>query len=60
MVSCVMLLFMTQTRYLTDLSDKEWIVVEPTLPEIKSGGRPRIYSRREILNAIFAIARIPI
>ncbi len=56
-MSCVMLLLMTQTRYLTDLSDKEWIVVEPTLPEVKSGGRPRIHSRREILNAIFYIVR---
>jgi transposase len=53
-----MLLLMTETRYLTDLNDKEWIVVEPTLPELKSGGRPRIHSIREILNAIFYLWRI--
>lgn len=48
---------MTQTRYLTDLADKEWIVIEPILPVVRSGGRPRIHSIREILNAIFYIVR---
>ena len=54
---CVMILLMMQTRYLTDLTDKEWTVVEPALPEVKAGGRPRIHSIREILNAIFYIVR---
>jgi transposase len=52
-----MLLLMTQTKYLTDLSDDEWVIVEPLLPEVNKGGRPRIHPRREILNAIFYTVR---
>lgn len=48
---------MTQTRYLTDLTDKEWLLIESLLPEAKSGGRPRLHSRREIINSIFYIVR---
>jgi putative transposase len=44
-------------RYLTDLTDAEWEIVEPYLPAPKSGGRPRLHSVREILNAIFYILR---
>ena len=57
-MSCVMLLLMTQSRYVTGLIDKEWTVVEPILPELKSGGRSQIHSIHEILNAILYIVRI--
>src|ERR687897_3610940 len=43
--------------YPTDLSDAEWLCLEPYLPTPKAPGRPRVHSLREILNAIFYIAR---
>ena len=38
--------------YATDLSDEEWQILEPLLPPEKSGGRPRKYAMREVLNGI--------
>ena len=43
--------------YPTDLSDQEWALLEPYVPETKRGGRPEKYPKREILNAIFYIVR---
>ncbi len=43
--------------YQTDLSDAEWSYVEPHLPAPKAPGRPRLHTLREILDAIFYIAR---
>jgi putative transposase len=43
--------------YPTDLSDAEWACLEPHLPTSKSTGRPRIHSRREILDAVFYVLR---
>jgi hypothetical protein len=40
--------------YPTDLSDAEWIYIEPHLPAPKEHGRPRIHSPREILDAVFS------
>ena len=48
---------MQQQRYYTDLSDAEWTIVKPYLPEHQRRGRPWTHSRREILNAIFYIIR---
>jgi len=43
--------------YPTDLSDAQWKCLEPHLPAPKQRGRPRIYSPREILDAIFYVLR---
>jgi transposase len=43
--------------YLTDLSDAEWSYLESYLPGPKPNCRPRIHSPRQILNAIFYVAR---
>jgi putative transposase len=43
--------------YPTDLSDKEWELIKPLVPEAKPGGRPETYPKREILNGIFYIVR---
>ncbi len=45
--------------YDTDLTDAQWTLTEPLLPrhDPKKGGRPRLWSRREILNAIFYIEK---
>ena len=39
-------------RYPSDLSDAEWVLVEPMIPPAKHGGRPRDVNVREVLNAI--------
>lgn len=46
---------MRQT-YPTDLTDKEWAVIEPNLPAVQTG-RPRKYPEREMFNAILYITR---
>ena len=44
-------------RYQTDLTDKEWQLVEPHLPAARKTGRPRAWPMREIINAIFHVLR---
>jgi transposase len=44
-------------RYETDVTDAEWALIEPLLPEPHARGRPRRWSTREILNAIFYVLR---
>ena len=48
---------MTRQAYPSDLSDREWQVLEPLLPPPKPGGRPLKYSRREVVNAIRYVLR---
>jgi putative transposase len=43
--------------YTTDLTDEEWQILAPLLPPAKSGGRPRKYPRREVINGIQYILR---
>jgi putative transposase len=43
--------------YTTDLTDKEWQILEPLLPPGKAGGRPRKYPMREVLNGIQYVLR---
>ncbi len=43
--------------YTTDLSDEEWQLLAPMLPPEKSGGRPRKYPLREVINGIQYILR---
>src|SRR4028118_1479654 len=44
-------------RYQTDLTDAEWAVIEPLMPEPRQRGRPRAWPLREIVNAIFYVLR---
>ena len=46
-----------ELRYETDLTDAEWAVIEPLLPEPHARGRPRHWPAREILNGIFYVLR---
>jgi putative transposase len=48
---------MSQKRYPTDLTDKEWAILEPLLPPAKAGGRKRAVEVREVANAIFYLLR---
>jgi putative transposase len=43
--------------YTSDLTDDEWVLLEPFIPVAKPGGRPRSIDIREVLNAIFYILR---
>jgi putative transposase len=44
-------------RYQNDVTDQEWRVIEPLLPRPNTGGRPRGWPLREIVNAIFYVMR---
>ncbi len=48
---------MKRESYPSDLSDREWQLLEPLLPPPKPGGRPIKYSRREVVNAIRYVLR---
>jgi putative transposase len=39
------------------LTDAEWALIEPLLPEPHARGRPRRWSTREILNGISSVLR---
>ena len=43
---------MTRTFYPTDLTDGQWDALDLLVPKPKPGGRPALYPRREIVNAI--------
>ena len=44
------------TRYPSDLTDREWALIEPLLPPAKRGGRPRRTDLREVMDAILYVA----
>jgi transposase len=44
-------------RYSSDLRDAEWAILEPVLPAPCRLGRPSIWPRREIMNAILYLLR---
>jgi|ERR1051325_10332920 transposase len=43
--------------YPSDLTDKEWRILEPLVPPVKLGGRPAKHARREVVNAILYVVR---
>jgi hypothetical protein len=43
-------------RYQTDLTDAEWRVIAPHLPQPCATGRPRAWPMREIINGMAAAA----
>ena len=52
---------MATYRYPSDLTDREWAVLEPLLPPVHEAGpcrgRPRLHSYREIMNGILYTLR---
>src|SRR3954452_3218516 len=44
-------------RYETDLTDAEWALLAPLMPEASGRGRPREWPFREVMNAIFYVLR---
>jgi transposase len=47
----------TRRPYPTDLTDAEWAVLQPLVPPPKTGGRPCVHDRREIIDAIGYVLR---
>ena len=45
-------------RYASDLTDAEWAVIEPHMPERRALGPPRKTHLRKIVNALLYIAHI--
>jgi len=43
--------------YPSDVSEREWAVLEPLIPAPKPGGRPARYARRAIVNGICYVLR---
>jgi putative transposase len=43
--------------YPTDLSDTQWALLAPLIPEAEPGGRPRKTTSRELVNAILYFLR---
>jgi putative transposase len=48
---------MSRPPYPTDLTDRQWKLIQPYVPKPKPGGRPARYTRREVVNAILYQAR---
>jgi putative transposase len=44
-------------HYPSDMTDREWRLLERWIPPAKPGGRPRKYAMREIVNAIRYVLR---
>ena len=42
-------------RYPSDMTDREWALIAPLLPEPRAGGRPRTTTLHEVMNAILYI-----
>jgi Putative transposase of IS4/5 family (DUF4096) len=53
----VYIIGMEQIPYPTDLTDNEWQLIEPLLPVTNKPGRPRKYTMRALLNAVFYVLR---
>ena len=43
--------------YPSDMTDEEWEVIRPLIPQAKKGGRPRSVQMCSILNAIFYVVK---
>ena len=41
---------MTEKLYKTDLTNEEWKIIEPLIPEAKAGGRPSEVNPRKVIN----------
>jgi hypothetical protein len=44
---------MARTPYPSDLTDAQWLIIEPLIPPAEPGGRPREVNFREVINAVF-------
>jgi putative transposase len=47
----------SRSRYLSDLTEAEWTILQPLLPAARRDVRPRKYEMREVVNAIRYLQR---
>ena len=40
-----------------DTSDEQWVLIEPLLPEVRTGGRPDKHPRRALGDVILSVVR---
>ena len=48
---------MERKPYPPDVTDRQWRLIEPSIPPPKPGGRPREVDMREVVNAILYVVR---
>lgn len=48
---------MERNPYPSDLTDDQWLLIEPHIPAAKPGGRPRTVVMREVINGILYLNR---
>jgi putative transposase len=48
----------TRKPYPTDLTDEQWELLAPLLPDAKPGGRPRSVELREVVNGLLYLVRV--
>jgi putative transposase len=48
---------MSRRRYPSDLTDAQWARLEPLLPSVRPGGRPRAHPLREVIDALRYVLR---
>jgi len=48
---------MPRQPYPSDLTDAQWAILEPKLPAVKPGGRPRKHALRDIMDAMRYVLR---
>ena len=48
---------MRRRRYPSDLTDAQWARLEPLLPAVRPGGRPRAHPLREVIDAMRYVLR---
>jgi transposase len=46
-----------RSKYPSDTNDEQWALIEPLLPEARSGGRPEKHPRRAVVDAILYVVR---
>lgn len=46
-----------EKRYPSDLTDEQWDIIKPLIPDVKPGGRPRSTDLRAVMDALLYIDR---
>jgi putative transposase len=46
-----------EANYPTDMTDEQWQAISRLVPPAKPGGRPRVVDMRQVVNALFYVAR---
>jgi transposase len=47
----------TKRRYSTDLTDEQWVMIQPLVDRERQMGRPTVIDLREVVNALLYLTR---